>query len=74
MRAILSFSNSSTSEDNRMNMIIDEYSHLSRLEPIFMPNPFNTNFLIDEGIMEVMTLDKISMERYSSLFNLLSIL
>lgn len=43
-----------------MNMIINEYSHLSCLEPISMPDPFNTNFLTDEGIMEFMTLDEMS--------------
>ena len=56
---IQSFSNSSTSEDNRMNSIIDEDSHLSRLELISMLDPFNTDFLTDEGIMEVMALKKI---------------
>ena len=42
-----------------MNTIIDEYSHLSRLEPISMTDPFNKDFLTDEGIMEVMILDEM---------------
>lgn len=69
--AIQSFSNSSTSEDNRMNMIIDEYSHLSCLEPISTPNPFNTYFLTDEWIMEVLTLDEMpwnNTHHHSTLF------
>lgn len=42
--AIRSFSNPSTSDDDQMNMIIDEYSHFSCLEPISMPDPFNKDF------------------------------
>jgi len=42
-----------------MSKIIDEYSHLSCSEPISRPNPFNTYFLIDEGIVEVMTLEEM---------------
>lgn len=43
-----------------MDTIIDEYSHLSCLETISMTDPFKTNFLTDDGIMEVRTLDEIS--------------
>jgi len=41
-------------------MIIYEYSHLSCLEPISIPDPFDKEVLIDESIMEVMTLDEMS--------------
>ena len=42
--AIQSFSNPSTSDNDQMNTLIDEYSHLSCLEPISMPDPFNKYF------------------------------
>lgn len=50
-----------------MNTIIDDHSYLSRLEPISMPNPFDVNFIIDEGIMEVMKLDEIPWDDYHHL-------
>lgn len=37
---VQSFSNRTTSENDRVNTIIDDYSRLSHLESISMPNPF----------------------------------
>lgn len=56
---IQSFSSPSTSDDDEMNMIIDECSNFHAWNHQSMLDPYNKVFLIDEGIMEVMTLDEI---------------
>lgn len=68
--AIHYFSNNSTSDDDQMDKIIDEYSYLSCLEPNSMFDPFKKYFLTDEGILEVMTLDEMPWDdtHYSSTF------
>lgn len=64
-KAVQSFSNPSTSKTDQMNIVIDEYSHLSHLESISMLYPFDKEFVNDEGIMEVMNLDEIPWDDYN---------
>lgn len=50
---IQSFSDPSSFEIDRVDMINDDYSPLSWLEPISLPDPFDCTFPTNESIMEV---------------------
>ena len=53
------FSDPPPFEIDRVNAITDDYSPLSRLEPISFHDPFNRMFPTDEIIIEIMNLNEM---------------
>lgn len=47
-----------------MNVIVDQYSQYSWLEPISFPDHFDNMFRTDESIMEIITIDEIPWDDY----------